>query len=192
MKASLNAACPPGNCWRYFAMDNGFLLPAVLFLLCLTIRSVYELLKEARIINPESKSIFAFIFTSMCVLWVSWFSLCPMDPFRVDFPDSVRWIGLVIFIIGTVLAVGALIQLRGVENIDHLVTTGLFRKFRHPMYIGFISWILGWSIYHSAIVSLAIGLIGIASVLWWRHLEEARLEVQFGNIYQQYRLTTWF
>jgi protein-S-isoprenylcysteine O-methyltransferase Ste14 len=153
---------------------------------------VYELLKEARRINPESKPIFAFIFTSMCLLWVSWFSLCPMDPFRVDFPDSVRWIGLAIFIIGTLLAVGALIQLRGVENIDHLVTTGVFRKLRHPMYIGFISWILGWSIYHSGIISLALGLIGIASVLWWRHLEEARLEVQFGSSYQHYRLTTWF
>jgi protein-S-isoprenylcysteine O-methyltransferase Ste14 len=173
-------------------MDNGFLIPAVLFLLCLAIRSVYEFLKEARKINPESKPIFAFVFTSMCVLWVSWFSLCPSDPFPVDLPDSVRWTGLAIFVVGTILAIGALIQLRGVENIDHLVTTGLFRKLRHPMYVGFMSWILGWSIYHSAIVSLAIGVIGLASVLWWRHLEEARLEVQFGSSFLQYRITTWF
>jgi protein-S-isoprenylcysteine O-methyltransferase Ste14 len=68
----------------------------------------------------------------------------------------------------------------------------LFTKIRHPMYVGFIAWILGWSIFHSAIISLAIGLIGIVSVLWWRRLEEARLEVQFGASYQQYRLTTWF
>jgi protein-S-isoprenylcysteine O-methyltransferase Ste14 len=60
------------------------------------------------------------------------------------------------------------------------------------MYVGFISWLLGWSIYHSALISLLIGLIGIVSVLWWRHLEERRLEVQFGSSYQQYRLTTWF
>jgi protein-S-isoprenylcysteine O-methyltransferase Ste14 len=173
-------------------MDSGFLIPAVLFLLCLAIRSVYELLKEARKINPESKTVVAFIFVSMCVLWVSWFSLCPMDPLRVDLPGLVRWTGLTLFIVGTIHAVGALIQLRGVENIDHLVTTGLFRKLRHPMYVGFISWILGWSIYHGAIVSLAIGLIGIASVLWWRYLEEARLEGQFGSSYKEYRLTTWF
>jgi protein-S-isoprenylcysteine O-methyltransferase Ste14 len=90
------------------------------------------------------------------------------------------------------LAVVALIQLRGVENIDHLVSTGLFKKLRHPMYTGFILWIIGWGPYHSAILSLGIGLVGIAGILWWRHLEDVRLEVQFGSRYQQYRLTTWF
>ncbi len=173
-------------------MDNRYLIPAVLFLLCLAIRSGYELLKESHKVNPETKPIFAFVFTAMCVLWVSWFSLCPMDPFRVDFPDVVRWTGLAVFIIGTILAVGALIQLRGVENIDHLVTTGLFRKIRHPMYMGFISWILGWSLYHSAIISFGIGLIGIVNVLYWRRLEEVRLQAQYGSTYQRYRLTTWF
>jgi protein-S-isoprenylcysteine O-methyltransferase Ste14 len=173
-------------------MDNGFLIPAVIFLLCIAIRSVYELLKEARKINPESKPVFAFVLATMCALWLSWFTLCERDPYPADFPNSVRWIGLAIVIVGTMLAVGALIQLKGVENIDHLVTTGLFRRIRHPMYIGFISWILGWSIYHGAVASLAIGVIGIASILWWRHLEETRLEVQFGSSYQQYRLTTWF
>jgi protein-S-isoprenylcysteine O-methyltransferase Ste14 len=173
-------------------MDNGYAIPVVLFLLCLAIRSSYELLKEARKINPESKPIFVFIFASMCVLWMSWFSLCPMDPFRIDLPIAVRWTGLALFLVGTIMAVGALIQLRGVENIDHFVTTGLFKKIRHPMYMGFISWILGWSIYHSAMISLAIGMLGIASVLWWRHLEDTRLEIQFPKDYQNYRLTTWF
>ena len=173
-------------------MEKGFLIPAVLFILCLAIRSAYELLKEARRIDPESKPIFVFIFTSMCILWISWFSLCPSDPSPVDLPGPIRWIGLFIFIAGTMLAVGALVQLRGVENIDHLVTKGLFKKFRHPMYVGFISWIVGWSIYHGAMVSLAIGVLGIVSVLWWRHLEEVRLGIQFGTDYEQYRLTTWF
>lgn len=173
-------------------MDNGFLIPVVLFLLSLAIRLEYELLKQARKIDPESKPIFVVVFSAMCILWVSWFILCPADPIRADIPDAIRWTGLAVFVAGSMLAVGALIQLRGVENIDHLVTTGLFRRIRHPMYVGFICWILGWSIYHGAIASLAIGAIGIASVLWWRHLEEGRLELQFGNSYTQYRLTTWF
>jgi protein-S-isoprenylcysteine O-methyltransferase Ste14 len=173
-------------------MESSFVIPAVLFVVCLAIRSAYESLKESRRINPENKVIFVLIFSSMCALWVSWFALCPVDPLRVELPSPVRWIGLAIFIFGTILAVGALIQLRGVENIDHLVTSGLFKKLRHPMYLGFISWIVGWSIYHSAIASLGIGVLGIASVLWWRRLEDARLEVQFGRRYHEYRLTTWF
>jgi protein-S-isoprenylcysteine O-methyltransferase Ste14 len=173
-------------------MNIEFLIPAILFPACLAVRCGYELLKDAHKINPESKPIFAVILTVMCSLWVSWFTLCPLDPFQIQLPDPIRWFGFSIVAAGMLLAVGALIQLRGVENIDHLVTTGLFKKIRHPMYVGFIAWILGWSIFHGAIVSLAIGLIGIFSVLWWRHLEEARLEVQFGTTYQQYRLTTWF
>jgi protein-S-isoprenylcysteine O-methyltransferase Ste14 len=128
----------------------------------------------------------------MCILWVSWFSLCPADPSRLRLPDAIRWIGLAVVIGGTALAVGALVQLKGVENINHLVTTGLFKRIRHPMYAGFISWIVGWSIYHDGFISLVIGLVGIASVLWWRHLEEKRLAIQFGSSYRQYRLTTWF
>ena len=173
-------------------MDVTFLIPAVLFLLCLAIRAIYERLKEAHKINLESKPIFIMIFSVMCVLWISWFSLCPSDPFRIDVPPVLRWIGFAIFGFGLFLAFGALIQLRGVENINHLVTTGIFKKFRHPMYVGFISWIVGWSVYHGAFVSLTIGLVGIVSVLWWRHLEEIRLSVQFGNAYEQYRLLTWF
>jgi len=173
-------------------MERDFLIPAVLFLLCLAVRSTYELLKESKKINPENKQIFALIFSSMCILWLSWFSLCPADPSKLGLPEAVRWMGLAVFVMGTVLSVGALIQLRGVENIDHLVTTGLFKKIRHPMYAGFISWLLGWSVYHDALISFVIGLIGIASVLWWRQLEEKRLDVQFGSTYQQYRLTTWF
>ncbi len=172
-------------------MGASFLVPAGLFLLCLGIRCAYELLKEGGKIDPESKPVFAFILTAMMVLWFSWFALCPADPFPADLPDPVRWIGLVIFMLGTLLAVGALIQLRGVENIDHLVTGGLFAKLRHPMYAGFLGWFLGWSIYHGAMLGLVIGLPGIACVLWWRKLEEARLEKQFGDAYVQYRRTTW-
>jgi protein-S-isoprenylcysteine O-methyltransferase Ste14 len=173
-------------------MESSFVIPGVLFVVCLAIRFGYESLKESRRIHPENKVIFVLIFSSMCALWVSWFTLCPADPLRVELPSPVRWIGLAIFIFGTILAVGALLQLRGVENIDRLVTGGLFKKLRHPMYLGFISWIVGWSIYHSAIASLGIGVLGIASVLWWRRLEDARLEVQFGRRYHEYRLTTWF
>jgi protein-S-isoprenylcysteine O-methyltransferase Ste14 len=173
-------------------MNGTFVIPSAVFLVCLTIRAVYELVKEAGIIDLENKIIFLGIFTSMCALWVSWFILCPADPYRIDFPEAIRWLALAILISGTILAVGALVQLRGVENIDHLVTNGLFKKVRHPMYVGFVAWIVGWSLYHGALAALAIGVPGIVSVLWWRHLEDARLEVQFGDRYQQYRLTTWF
>jgi len=173
-------------------MANGFLIPLVLFVACVVVRDFYELLKQGGKIDLENKLIFAAIFASMCVLWASWFTLCPADPLPIELPGLIRWSGLAIVVLGGLVAVGALIQLRGVENIDHLVTSGLFKTFRHPMYLGFISWIVGWSIYHGAMVSLAVGLLGIASVLWWMRLEDARLAKQFGNRYSEYLETTWF
>jgi len=173
-------------------MDFRYFIFIILFLLSLAIRSGYELLKEVGKVNPENKFVFGFIFGTMCTLWICWFALCPLDPFQVNLPDAARWGGLSLFLVGMILAVGALLQLRGLENIDHLITTGLFKRIRHPMYTGFSLWILGWSTYHGAIASLAVGLIGIANILFWRRLEDARLEARYGDTYRQYRLETWF
>lgn len=173
-------------------MSVDYVLLAAIFLACLSIRAAYEMLKETRRINPGSKPVFAVILTVMLMLWLSWFALCPLDPMQVSPPPLVHWLGLAVFILGSALAVGALLQLRGVENIKHLVTSGVFKKVRHPMYLGFIAWILGWSLFHGAIVSLAVGVPGILSVLWWRHLEEVRLRVQFGDAYERYRMTSWW
>lgn len=173
-------------------METSYFILIVAFVVCLFVRTAYELLKEAGKVNPENKLIFAFIFTAMCALWVCWFDLCLLDPFQLNVPGAVRWGGLTLFVVGLVIAVGALFQLRGLENIDHLVTTGLFSRLRHPMYTGFVLWIVGWSSYHGAFASLAVGMIGIANILFWRRLEESRLRRQYGTVYEQYRTSTWF
>jgi protein-S-isoprenylcysteine O-methyltransferase Ste14 len=107
-------------------------------------------------------------------------------------PDALRWAGLALVVVGWLLALGALAQLRGVENIDHLVTTGLFSRLRHPMYMGFVLWILGWAMFHGAAASLLPGLLGIMNVQHWRHLEDAKLETAYGETYRAYRDSTWF
>jgi len=173
-------------------MNTDYLVLLGLYLGSLIIRTSYELLKKAGRVNPKSTIIFAVIFAVMCLMWVSWFTLCPLDPFRLALPDQVRWMGLGVVILGLGLAIGAMVQLRGVENINHLVTTGLFSKLRHPMYTGFILWILGWPIYHGAVISLVIGFVGIGNILYWRRLEEENLESWYGKDYRAYRQGTWF
>lgn len=173
-------------------MDNAYFLFVIFFILAATIRTGYELLKEAGKVDLENKFVFAMIFSVMGVLWIAWFTLCRLDPYAVSSPAAIRWVGLLIFAAGMFLAVGALIQLKGLENIKHLVTTGMFAKLRHPMYTGFIFWIIGWSMFHNARVSFFVGLAGIANILYWRHLEEKRLLAQFGDAYRKYKMTTWW
>jgi protein-S-isoprenylcysteine O-methyltransferase Ste14 len=93
---------------------------------------------------------------------------------------------------GAALAIGGVLQLRGLENIDHLVTTGLYSRLRHPMYAGFVLWIGGWVVAYGAVVSACVGLAGVANILYWRHLEEGALESLFGEDYRVYRRATWF
>lgn len=173
-------------------MKTHYIIFLSLFLAALIIRTGYELLKKAGSVDPENKILFTAILLDMITLWVSWFAMCPLDQLPLNLPEFVRSAGLVLFLAGLVLAVGALVQLRGVENIDHLVTGGLFAITRHPMYLGFIFWIVGWSIYHSAAASFLGGCVGIANILFWRHLEEEKLSATFGETYREYRTRTWF
>jgi protein-S-isoprenylcysteine O-methyltransferase Ste14 len=162
-------------------MNRTYCILAVLFLISLVIRTSYELLKKAGKSNPKSTPLFIIILFTMCVLWMSWFGMCPLDPLKLALPSWLKFTGLGIFTLGLVLALGALFQLRGVENIDHLVTTGLFAFVRHPMYLGFILWIIGWSVYHGAATSFMVGLIGIANIRYWQYLEDSNLAATFGE-----------
>jgi protein-S-isoprenylcysteine O-methyltransferase Ste14 len=173
-------------------MKTNFLILLVLYVACLTTRSTYEVFKKAGRVNLKSKIFFYMIFSVMCLMWVSWFMMCPVDPYAINVPVAVRWIGFGVFLLAWGLALGALIQMRGLEDIDHLVTGGLFSKLRHPMYTGFILWIVGWSVYQGAAVSLVAGVLGIANILYWRRLEDAAMESRYGDAYREYRKDTWF
>ena len=163
-----------------------------IYLAALAVRTTYELLKHAGRVNPKSQSLFIVILIDMIVLWAAWFAACSMDPVRIVLPAIVHRAGLAAVIAGLVLAVGALVQLKGVENIDHLVTTGLFAAVRHPMYVGFTLWIIGWALFQGAVVGFAAGLVGLANILLWRHLEERHLDAHYGEAYRAYRAKTWF
>ena len=173
-------------------MKTGYLVFLSLYFLGLIIRAIYEQLKKTGRVNPKSIIVYSIVLVAMCLMWASWFNICPLDPLQLSFPRMVRWIGFGIFLLGLGLAIGAVIQLKGVENINHLVTTGLFSKIRHPMYVGFILWIFGWAIYHGAVISLFVGFVGILNILYWKKLEETEMESNYGETYLEYRKRTWF
>jgi protein-S-isoprenylcysteine O-methyltransferase Ste14 len=173
-------------------MNRTYLIVAGLCLLGLTIRTSYELLKKAGWLDTQNKVIFAVVFVAMCVMLMSWPAICPLDPWRIAFPGVARLVGLGLATAGLALAIAGLVQLRGVENIDHLVTTGLYSRLRHPMYIGFIMWIVGWVAAFGSVYSLAIGLVCIVNILFWRRLEEGAMESCYGEDYRAYRQGTWF
>ena len=140
------------------------------------IRAIYEELKKTGRVSPENRVTLSIVFLAMCLMWASWFNMCALDPLRVPLPPVVGWIGYGTFLVGLVLAIGATIHLRGIENIDNLKTKGLFSKIRHPMYLGFILWIFGWAIYHGAIASLFLRFVAGGYSFYWQRLEKRELE----------------
>jgi protein-S-isoprenylcysteine O-methyltransferase Ste14 len=173
-------------------MTDDYLVFLILHLAGLTIRDIYEALKKSGKVDSRNRIVFAVIFAAMCLMWAGWFEMGKLDPMKVALPAPVHFAGLLLVVVGFILAVASLIQLKGLENIDSMVSSGLFSKIRHPMYTGFIFWILGWAAYHGAALSLAVGLAGIGSILYWQGLEDLSLETRFGEAYRRYRKGTWF
>jgi protein-S-isoprenylcysteine O-methyltransferase Ste14 len=167
----------------------------LIFVLCtlgLCIRTLYEMLKSQGKVKPGNNVLFWAVFAGMFLMLASWVVLGRFDPVRLALPATVRWIGLAAVLLGAALAAGGLLQLRGLENIDHLVTGGLFRKIRHPMYTGFILWIVGWVVFYGAVASCGLAAICIINILMWRKLEEWYLGMKYGEEFSAYRQTTWF
>jgi hypothetical protein len=61
-------------------LGTAHLIATVLYVVDLAIRDVYELLKKRALVDTEHMRVFATVFTSMCVLWVSWFAVGLLAP----------------------------------------------------------------------------------------------------------------
>jgi protein-S-isoprenylcysteine O-methyltransferase Ste14 len=72
-----------------------------------------------------------------------------------------------------------------------LATKGLYSKLRHPMYYGFILWVLGLPIFMNSLFALASALIWIPQFLYWGISEEKELEKKHAE-YKEYKKKTWF
>lgn len=170
---------------------NSFLLFFGVCLLCHLLRLVYEISKARRVSPSRRKLPTILMYPNMAVLWVSWFGMCEADPVALGIPTFVRLSGLCLFIAGLVLVVVPVIHMRGVENTGRLITSGLFKRLRHPMYLGFLFWAIGYPIFNDAALALLTSLIWVPGILCWRHLEEIEMAREF-DAYAAYKTQTWF
>jgi protein-S-isoprenylcysteine O-methyltransferase Ste14 len=166
----------------------------ILVLLCIVahiIRLGYEILKHKKLLVPNKIS-FVIILINMLLLWFSWYLLCSSDSSIISLPTIVNYFGLLLFIIGVVLFLTALFTIKSLETyVGDLISTGIYSKIRHPMYLAFILWLLGLPIYFGGLNSFALALLFIANVLLWRYLEELELVERFPK-YISYKKKTLF
>lgn len=154
-------------------------------------RTVYEIMKHKKTLIPGKLS-FVIMFTNMLLLWVSWFLMCSNDIFKIHIPAIVRYAGLAVSGIGGIAFFSALFTIKTLESYDgDLITGGIYKWIRHPMYLGFILWLIGFPIFFGALYSFILAFLFAANILFWRSLEEKELLERFPA-YDVYRKTTYF
>ena len=156
------------------------------------IRTTYELLKIRNRINPENKLVFAVLFSNMLLLWISWFSLNIADPVKLAFGPVVKYAGVAVLVCGTLFFILSLVKLKRFENYHgDLVTSGIFRYLRHPMYLGFILWMAGSALFFQSRSGCILAVVFTVNILIWKKLEEVQLMKVYTD-YREYMKTTYF
>lgn len=105
-------------------------------------------------------------------------------------------VGAAVAVAGFALWMLARIQLGGSFSVSaearKLVTTGLYSKFRHPIYlfggVGFTGLFIAWGRLIPFLVYAGIYSIQILRI----RKEQAVLEQAFGEEYRRYKAKTWF
>ena len=106
-------------------------------------------------------------------------------------------IGLALFIIGlTIMIVGQITLQRNYSSTvvireDHqLITHGIYRLTRNPIYLGGIIVVTGLPVYAASMYGFLISLLLIPIILNRIRLEEELLTEEFQEAYQNYKETT--
>jgi protein-S-isoprenylcysteine O-methyltransferase Ste14 len=109
-----------------------------------------------------------------------------------------RWIGVVLFTLGGVLRLSAVFVLGdrfsglvAIQPGHRLVTTGLYRRIRHPSYLGMMINSLGWALAFRSGVGILLTALMLVPLLARIQAEERFLQSEFGAEYGTYRTRTW-
>jgi protein-S-isoprenylcysteine O-methyltransferase Ste14 len=111
--------------------------------------------------------------------------------------NSVRYLGLGLFALGTFLRLGAVRTLGprhsvwvAVQKNHQLVTSGFYRFIRHPSYLGALMAVFGWALAFRSGAGVLVGMLMIPPIVSRMIAEESLLVAEFGEDYLAYRRRT--
>lgn len=139
------------------------------------------------------------------VIWWAWGALVVVIVDVIDGSNVLgnvgRVIGVVFLIAGVGVALSALLQFRQAEttfdphhpdNTNSLVTDGIYRFTRNPMYLGLLCLAIGWGFWRGTLIGAALGalvFVGFVTIFQIRP-EERVLEEKFGDAFVAYKTQT--
>ena len=112
---------------------------------------------------------------------------------KLELPQFMQYLGLTIAIMGIVIALLSVLQLN--KNLTvfptpksdaELLTFGLYKFSRHPIYTGLILFTFGYAFFKLSLSKLAISFLLLILFYFKTKYEEIQLEIKFLD-YKQYK-----
>jgi protein-S-isoprenylcysteine O-methyltransferase Ste14 len=164
-------------------------------------RAGERLMPDREAIEREGRVMFAFRFVMGLLLagWLALYAIYPtwMGVLLLPFPGWLRWAGFALGIAGlglwswTQVALGKewspQLQLR---EEHHLVTTGPYRRTRHPLYTAMFGYCASLALVTANWVFLAFVVVAIAAMFARVPKEERMMIEEFGEEYRAYMQRT--
>lgn len=123
--------------------------------------------------------------------YISWIYMIFSDPFQMPLPYALP-IGLALGMLGLITAGLGAREKKGFTEVDKLVTTGIFSRLRHPIYVGMALLYIGFPLAAGSIFTMACTILWLPFILAWRHWEQLELTRRFGKKYRDYMKSTLF
>jgi protein-S-isoprenylcysteine O-methyltransferase Ste14 len=77
---------------------------------------------------------------------------------------------------------------RMIEKASSIVTSGVFRYTRNPMYVGLVCLLTGWALYLASVWSLIFPILFVLYITRFQIIPEERMmNAKFGRDYDEYR-----
>ncbi|MBM7579533.1 methyltransferase family protein [Jeotgalibacillus terrae] len=108
--------------------------------------------------------------------------------------EALVWIGLLLFALGVFLRYWGILHLKAqftrhvtVREGDQIVSTGPYRKLRHPLYTGLFFIGTGMTLFFTSVIATVLGAVALTFTLLIRiRYEEKLLMSKFGPEYEQW------
>lgn len=132
-----------------------------------------------------------YLFVSIQFLLFGLYSFDFLPAFEL--PQSIKYIGLIFSILGFSIAVLSVLQLNKNLTVfptpktdSELITFGMYKFSRHPIYTGLILFTFGYAIFKASYFKSAIALVLLLLFYFKTNYEEQKLLQKFPN-YKDYK-----
>ena len=132
----------------------------------------------------------------IAVVIIHWWAI--YDFSRLARTENVwQWFGMIILVSAIIINQLAIRTLKGlfdritIKPNHHLVTTGIYRQVRHPVYLSYVLLLVGYCMILQSFVSLVLTVV--SCTIWLENrinIEEKMLVEKFGDRYQAYQRKT--